>query len=72
MKMHESEGDLLVKELRTIKLLLVLQLLNQGLKQKQIASALGVSEATMSRMIPRESASRKGKRGGTPDADASN
>jgi DNA-binding transcriptional regulator LsrR (DeoR family) len=43
-------------------MLMILQLLNDGVKQKQIAAALGVSEATISRLIPKGAApSAKGK-----------
>lgn len=41
------------RELRDIKMLMILQLLNAGVKQKQIALALGVSEATVSRFLPK-------------------
>ena len=41
------------KELRDLKMLLILQLLNSGVKQKQIAAALSISEASMSRMLPK-------------------
>lgn len=40
-----------VKELQAIKMLLVLQLLESGVKQSVIASFLGVSDATVSRML---------------------
>ncbi len=43
----------LVKEMRDVKMLLILQLLSSGVKQKSIATALGVSEATMSRLLPK-------------------
>lgn len=36
-----------------IKRLLILQLLHQGVRQSHIAAMLGVSEPTMSRMIPK-------------------
>lgn len=42
----------LIEETRSVKMLLILQLLGQGFKQAQIAKMLGVSEATMSRMLP--------------------
>ena len=48
-----KEADDLLGELRALKMLMILQLLRQGLKQNQIAAMLGVSEATMSRMLPR-------------------
>lgn len=41
------------KELKDIKMLMILQLLNAGVRQKQIAAALGVSEATVSRLLPK-------------------
>jgi DNA-binding transcriptional regulator LsrR (DeoR family) len=44
--------DELVSEMKSVKLLLILQLLKLGVKQSQIASILGISEATMSRMLP--------------------
>ena len=34
-------------------MLLILQMLNAGVRQRQLATALGVSEATMSRMLPK-------------------
>ncbi|WP_454643087.1 hypothetical protein [Bradyrhizobium liaoningense] len=40
-------------EMRDIKALLVLQALAIGCQQKHIAAALGVSEATLSRMLPK-------------------
>lgn len=50
-------------ELKSIKMLLILQLLRTGVKQSQIAAMLCISEATMSRMLPKgisKSVSRKG------------
>jgi DNA-binding transcriptional regulator LsrR (DeoR family) len=49
------------KELRDLKMLMILQLLSNGVRQKQIAAALGVSEATVSRLIPRGAASNSRK-----------
>lgn len=42
-----------VEELSAIKKLLMLQLLAIGYKQKDLAAVLGVSEATLSRMLPK-------------------
>lgn len=39
--------------LRDVKMLLVLQALAMGCQQKHIAAALGVSDATLSRMLPK-------------------
>lgn len=43
----------LAAELRDVKMLLVLQALVSGCQQKHIAAALGVSDATLSRMLPK-------------------
>lgn len=50
-------------ELRSVKMLLILQLLRSGVRQSQIAAMLGISDATMSRMLPKgisKSVFRKG------------
>jgi FixJ family two-component response regulator len=50
----ENEGiKSLVSELQSLKNLLILQSLVQGCQQKHVAAALGVSEATLSRMFPK-------------------
>jgi hypothetical protein len=47
----EGEGvKALIAELQSVKLLLMLQVLAMGYKQKHLASVLGVSEATLSMM----------------------
>lgn len=51
-----KETDDVLGELRALKMLMILQLLRQGVKQSQIAAMLGVSEATMSRMLPKGTA----------------
>lgn len=43
----------MAEELRDIKMLPVLQSLALGYKQKHVAAALGISEATLSRMFPK-------------------
>ena len=43
----------LLEEIKSVKLLLILQLLRSGATQSQIATLLGVSDATMSRMLPK-------------------
>lgn len=48
-----KEKDELLDEMRALKMLLILQLLRQGVKQGQIAAMLGISAATMSRMLPK-------------------
>lgn len=51
--MTDQDAKTLIKEMRDVKMLLILQMLNAGVRQRQLASALGVSEATMSRMLPK-------------------
>lgn len=48
-----KEKDELLEEFRAVKMLLILQLLRQGVKQTHIAAMLGISEASMSRMLPK-------------------
>ncbi len=51
--MTDHNAKALVEEMQAVKKLLILQLLAMGYKQKQIASALGISDATFSRMLPK-------------------
>lgn len=48
-----KEGDDLVAEMKALKMLMILQLLRSGVRQGQIATMLGISDATMSRMLPK-------------------
>ena len=48
-----NEAEELAADIRAIKMLMILQLLRSGIRQSQIAAMLGVSEATMSRMLPK-------------------
>lgn len=47
------ESNETLEELRAIKMMLILNALAQGCQQKHVAAALGVSEATFSRMFPK-------------------
>ena len=49
----ENNGNSLADELRAVKMLLILQALALGCPQKHITAMLGVSEATLSRMLPK-------------------
>lgn len=51
--MNKTSDSDAADELRSIKMLLILQALASGCQQKHIAAALGVSEATLSRMLPK-------------------
>ena len=48
-----KEAEELASDIRAIKMLMILQLLRAGVRQSQVAAMLGVSEATMSRMLPK-------------------
>jgi DNA-binding transcriptional regulator LsrR (DeoR family) len=49
----DTDNSSLADEMRSVKMLLVLQALASGCQQKHIAAALGVSEPTLSRMLPK-------------------
>ena len=51
--MTEEDSKALLGEMQAIKKLLILQLLYSGYKQKHVAGALGISESTLSRMLPK-------------------
>lgn len=64
-----KETEEMTAEIRAVKKLLILQLLRSGATQSQIASILGVSDATMSRMLPK-GVGKSAKVAGTPTAEA--
>lgn len=47
-----SNGEL-VEGVRAVKMMLILNALALGCQQKHVAAALGVSDATLSRMFPK-------------------
>lgn len=51
--MNEENVKTLLQEMQWVRKLLMLQALATGFKQKHLAAALGVSDATMSRMLPK-------------------
>lgn len=51
--MNDSDAKALREEMRAVKMLMIMQLLEMGVRQRQIAAMLGISEATMSRMLPK-------------------
>jgi len=51
--MANEEGGSLAQEMQAVKKLMLLQLLAMGYKQRQLAATLGISEATLSRMLPK-------------------
>jgi DNA-binding NarL/FixJ family response regulator len=59
-KMNDEDLKTLVQETQWVRKLLMLQVLAAGYKQKHIAATLGVSPATMSRMMPKGLPTLKG------------
>jgi DNA-binding transcriptional regulator YdaS (Cro superfamily) len=51
--MEDIDIEALSKEMHSVKMLLILQALALGCQQKHVAAALGVSDATLSRMFPK-------------------
>lgn len=51
--MDNNSASELAENIRSVKMLLILQALATGCQQKHIAAALGVSDATLSRMLPK-------------------
>ena len=51
--MAKVKNDSLLEEMRAVKRLLILQLLVSGVQAKDIATALGVSLSSVSRLVPR-------------------
>lgn len=54
MKIMENTAiESLVGEMHAVKMLLILQALALGCQQRHVATALGISDATLSRMFPK-------------------
>jgi DNA-binding transcriptional regulator LsrR (DeoR family) len=51
--MENTAIESLAEEMHSVKMLLILQALALGCQQKHVAAALGVSDATLSRMFPK-------------------
>jgi predicted transcriptional regulator len=51
--MEKNDAEKIISELGDLKKLLVLNLLDKGYSQNQIALALGVNQTTISRMFPK-------------------
>jgi predicted transcriptional regulator len=51
--MNEGNNGDLLQEMQWVRKLLMLQVLASGYQQKDIALLLGVSDATLSRMLPK-------------------
>jgi DNA-binding transcriptional regulator YdaS (Cro superfamily) len=51
--MDLPKTDSVADDIRAVKMLLIMQALALGCQQKHVAAALGVSDATLSRMFPK-------------------
>lgn len=51
--MADETANTLLQEIQWVRKLLMLQALAAGYKQTHLAAAMGVSDATMSRMMPK-------------------
>jgi len=51
--MTEEQADKMLKELEILRKLKILELFDKGYSQSQLAQVLGVSQPTISRMVPR-------------------
>ena len=57
--MTEEQAETIIKELETLRKLKILELFDKGYSQSELAKALGVSQPTISRMVPKPPARRK-------------
>ena len=51
--MDNDKADTIIKELEMLRKLKILELIDRGYSQSQIAQTLGVSQPTISRMFPK-------------------
>ncbi len=56
--MTNEQTDEILKELEMLRKLKMLELFDKGYSQAQLAQALGVSQSTISRMMPKISAKK--------------
>jgi predicted transcriptional regulator len=58
--MNEEQATAILKELEVLRKLKLLELLDKGYSQGQLAKVLGVSQPTISRMVPNVTLNKKG------------
>lgn len=51
--MNTDQADKILKELEALKKLRILELIDKGYSQAHLAQVLGVSQPTISRMLPK-------------------
>jgi predicted transcriptional regulator len=57
--MTDDQAQQIIKELETLRKLKILELFDKGYSQAQLAQVLGVSQPTISRMVPKLSSKKK-------------
>lgn len=58
--MTEEQANAILKELELLRKLKMLELFKKGYSQSQLAQVLGVSQATISRMVPKVTPKKSG------------
>jgi predicted transcriptional regulator len=53
--MTEEQAETIIKELEMLRKLRIIELFDKGYSQAQLAQVLGVSQPTISRMVPKVS-----------------
>jgi predicted transcriptional regulator len=56
--MTEEQADQIIRELEMLRKLRIMELFDKGYSQAQLAQVLGVSQSTISRMVPKISPKR--------------
>ncbi len=56
--MTNEQADQIIKELEMLRKLRILELFDKGYSQAQLARVLGLSQPTISRMVPKLSAKK--------------
>jgi len=51
--MTEQQAEIIIKELEMLRKLRIMELFDKGYSQSQLAQVLGVSQPTISRMVPK-------------------
>lgn len=57
--MNDDVGKSILRELEILRKLKLFELSKQGVSQSQLAEALGVSQPTISRMLPKAASKKK-------------
>lgn len=64
--MTDEQAELIIKELEMLRKLRIMELVEKGYSQAQLAQVLGVSQPTISRMVPKISTKKRQMAGRAP------